>query len=189
MSNILAIAAVTAIIKSLLENSLIQQAVTTGIGDVVVTALPPDRIALGADERPQLNLYLYRLTPNSGWRRAGPPDSEMPRQEQFLALDLHYLLSAYGEHDYQAEVLLGAAIQCLQDSSNFSGNNIRAALGSLATSKSSSVTVKALARAVQSIHLEQIRLTSEWKFSTTNSAKEDMVATRQSVGQEPYTTA
>lgn len=164
MSSTLSIAAVTAILKNSLENSLVQQAGTTGIGDVVVTTLSPDRVAIGAEERPQLNLYLYRLTPNSGWRRAKQIDGQEAQQEQPLALDLHYLLSAYGERDVQAEVLLGVAIQCLQQSAVISGERVRAALTALASTKSAHghATLTALARAVAPIPLEEITVTPEF---------------------------
>jgi hypothetical protein len=34
-------------------------------GTPTVSALPPDRIIVGAGEQPQLNLFLYRSTPNT----------------------------------------------------------------------------------------------------------------------------
>ena len=61
MSNALSIAAVTAVIKDLLENGLVTDAIATSIGDVIVTALPPDRISVEGDERPQINLFLYSV--------------------------------------------------------------------------------------------------------------------------------
>src|SRR5215470_10294599 len=69
MSSALAMASVTAVLKNLLHNELIRPSSNTHMGDITITALSPDRIPLGAEERAQLNLYLYRLTPNSGWQR------------------------------------------------------------------------------------------------------------------------
>lgn len=162
MSNTLIMAVVTAILKNLLENSLIQQAVTTGMGDVTVTALSPDRVVVGADERPQLNFYLYRLTPNSGWRRTGAAEGALAQQEPALALDLHYLLSAYGERDFQAEALLGAAISCLQESALLSDEDIGAALTPLASRGSGNETLKMLAQAARALPLKQICVTPEF---------------------------
>src|SRR5581483_7161398 len=84
-----------------------------------VSALPPDRITTGADERSQLNVYLYRVTPNSAWRGArvsgdGSAKSDAQPHAPLLALDLHYLLTAYGSQDLQPETLLGAALVLLQ---------------------------------------------------------------------------
>src|SRR5438067_457520 len=104
MSSALAIAAVTAVLKNLLDNRLIEQGVAATLGDVTVSAQPPDRISVGADEKSQLNLFLYRLTPNTGWRKTDSRNGN--GHGPSLALDLHYLLTAYGEQDLQAEILL-----------------------------------------------------------------------------------
>ena len=116
MSNVLSIAAVTATIKDLLENGLVSDAIVSSIGDVVVTALPPDRISVEADERPQLNLFLYQISPNrnadwsSNTATKRSIDSRAPAP---LTLDLYYVLTAYGAKDFQAELLLGFAIHLL----------------------------------------------------------------------------
>ncbi|HEU5383679.1 MAG TPA: DUF4255 domain-containing protein [Ktedonobacteraceae bacterium] len=163
MSSALTIAAVTAIIKNLLENSLIQQAVTTGMGDITITTLPPDRIAIGAEERPQINLYLYRLTPNTGWRHTAPGHTQEAQPEQALTLNLHYLLSAYSERDFQAEILLGVATQSLYDASHISGEHIRTAFNALASHKSSGhTTLAALVRSSVPSQLAQINITPEF---------------------------
>jgi hypothetical protein len=120
MSNILTIAAVTAVIKDLIENGLVSDAIVSSIGDVTVTALPPDRIAVEADERPQLNLFLYQISPNrnadrlsnSADKQYARSSADRPAQPP-LALDLYYLLTAYGAKDFQAELLLGYAINLL----------------------------------------------------------------------------
>lgn len=162
MSSALTVAAVTAILKDLLENELIQQATATGMGDVTVTTLPPDRIAIGSEERPQINLYLYRLTPNTGWRSMLPAGTQPSQQEQMLSLDLHYLLSAYSEHDFQAEMLLGTSIDCLQKSTYLSEEKIGSALTSLTTTRSGNAALKALVRAARTLPLKQIKVTSEF---------------------------
>jgi hypothetical protein len=112
----LVIASVTTALKNLLNNGLIHELSGMNAGEVTVSTLPPDRIANGAEERAQLNLYLYRLTPNSSWRRTSTVATQKePEIGSFLALDLHYLLTAYGENDIEAEVLLGHAIQLLYE--------------------------------------------------------------------------
>lgn len=131
MSNTLAIAAVTAMLKDILENGLANHPVAISIGDLLVTALPPDRITVGSDERPQLNVFLYQVSQNRnadwvsrdrlGSRTEKQHDGLLKHQDRcineppFLALDLHYLITAYGAKDFQSELLLGYAMRVLHD--------------------------------------------------------------------------
>ncbi|MBE9182075.1 DUF4255 domain-containing protein [Oculatella sp. LEGE 06141] len=120
MSNALVIAAVTAVLKDILENGLANDAIATSMGDTLVTAIPPDRISVGSDERPQLNLFLYQVSQNrnADWIGRDRPESHRASalsSQPPLALDLHYLLTAYGAKDFQAELLLGYAMQLLHD--------------------------------------------------------------------------
>lgn len=51
MPRMLSIAAVTAVLKTRLENELVNHSFIANIGsDVIVSVLPPDRIATGSDE-------------------------------------------------------------------------------------------------------------------------------------------
>ena len=159
----LAIASVTAVLKNLLDNELIQLSTTVGMGDVVVTASPPDRIATGAEERSQLNLWLYRLTPNSGLRRTGTftEPAEDPENPP-LALDLHYLLTAYAERDFQAEILLGHAIQLLHETPVLTQETIRKALASVSSSKGSGGALTILSASTLADQAEQVKLSPEF---------------------------
>src|SRR5450631_1451520 len=96
MSNALAIAAVTATLKNLL------QAITADgdLNDASVTILPLDK-ARGTNTANQLNLFLYQIQRNPAW-----VNSDMPRQVQPgetgippLPLNLWYLLTAFGKND------------------------------------------------------------------------------------------
>src|SRR5215216_268913 len=99
MSTALALASVTALLKDLLENGLASAGVTAKIGgDATVSALPPDRVGSGADEKAQLNVFLYHVTPFSAMRLEPPKATNGQRR---LALELHYLLTAYGAQDFQ----------------------------------------------------------------------------------------
>ncbi len=163
MSSALAIASVTAVLKNLLGNALIQQSAATSMGDVTITTVPPDRIPTGAEERTQLNLHLYRLTPNSGWRRTGDSAAQKERHDTLpLALDLHYLVTAYGERDFQAEVLLGHAIQCLYETPILTRETIRSALASMSTSNGSSAALTALPASALNEQLEQVKISPEF---------------------------
>lgn len=118
MSSPLAIAGVTAVLKDLLNNGLIDNNDIAAIGTVKVSALSPDRVPTGDQEDNRINLFLYQVTPNQGWRNQGLP-SKSSNGEQLtnppLALDLHYMLSAYGTEDFNAEVLLGYAMELLHE--------------------------------------------------------------------------
>ncbi|EHK64596.1 DUF4255 domain-containing protein [Achromobacter arsenitoxydans] len=132
MSNALAIAAVTAVLKDLLDSGMIDHAVTDALGaGVKVSALAPDAVSLDNQEDPQLNLFLHQVTHNAAWRNAGLPSrsAEGDRiSNPPLALDLHYLLTAYGRAELQAEVLLGYALQLLHESSMLPREAVRRAL-------------------------------------------------------------
>lgn len=132
MSSALAIAAVTAVLRDLLHNGMIDHDLVTSIGDVAVTALPPDRIPIeGTDARSQLNLFLYQATPNQGWRNVGLPSRNSNGERATnppLALDLHYLLTAYGMKDFHADILVGYAMQLLHETPVLSREAIRNAL-------------------------------------------------------------
>lgn len=132
MSSALAIAAVTASIKDLLNDGFMDQDLST-IGSFSITAQPPDRVTTGTTEANQLNLFLYQVTPNSGWRNVDLPsrgNTGARLTNAPLALDLHYLLSAYGAQDMNAEILLGYAMQLLHETPVLTRQQLRIALGS-----------------------------------------------------------
>jgi hypothetical protein len=129
MSSALALASVTALLKDLLENGFASAGVTAKIGgDAAVSALPPDRVTSGADEKAQLNVFLYHLTPQSAMRAEARAARNGQRP---LALELHYLLTAYGAQDYQTEILLGHAMQLLHEAPVLERDRIRSSLAAL----------------------------------------------------------
>lgn len=159
MSNALAIASVTAVLKDLLDNALIDHSVSSNVGSpVTVSALPPDRIKIGNDEKAQLNLFLYHVAPNGGWRNVGLPARD-DRGERLsnppLALDLFYLLTAYGKADFEGEILLGYAMQMLHETPVLTRDAIRRALAP-ASPVSGSILPPALAALAASDLAEQI---------------------------------
>jgi Pvc16 N-terminal domain len=159
MSSPLSIASVTSVIKSVLENGLVMHGATAVVGELAVTAMPPDRITTGADERSQLNIYLYRITPNTAWRAipSGSAESHGARAVP-LSLDLHYLLTAYGERDYHAETLLGSAMELLHQTPVLTHETIAPTLASLAERSGSGASV--FADVIDSI--DQITLSPEF---------------------------
>jgi uncharacterized protein DUF4255 len=165
MNSPLALAAMTFILKDMLDNRIVQRGVTADVGSVAITALPPDRVATGSDERSQLNLFLYRVTPYTAWRNSGPPSIERGEQRRApLCLDLHYLVSAYGEHDFHAEILLGYAMQILHETPILAREEIKRALSSIAPSAGSALppAYQAIAAANPGDSFEEVHISPEF---------------------------
>jgi hypothetical protein len=134
VSSALAIAGVTAVLRDLLNDGIVNKNVAGVVGQTVtVTASPPDRVAAAnGTEATQLNVFLRQITPNLGWRNEGLPSRDGSGRTRLtnppLALDLHYLISAYGEADLHAEIVLGYAMQLLHENPVLTRDAIRVAL-------------------------------------------------------------
>jgi hypothetical protein len=121
MSTALAIAGVTAVVRGLIDAWLSSQNANAALNGASadVTAIAPDLIELsGANATPQLNLFLHHVSPNPGWSNVELPSADGRGRRTGrppLALDLHYLLTAYGPAELQAEVLLGYGMQLLHE--------------------------------------------------------------------------
>jgi len=109
VSNALSIATVTVCLRNILENAF---AVSEGtVPSAKVTTVPPsdNHPAAGA------NIFLFHVTPNSHWRNTDLPTRDgsgalvaNPR----AALDLHYLITFYGDDSQlEAQRLLGIALR------------------------------------------------------------------------------
>ena len=134
MSNVLAIAGVTQLMKDLLNDTLVNGDVSTALGtDFAVTALPPDRVVAdnGQDQVPQLNLFLHRVTPNEAMRNDDLPTRDASGRlltRPRLALDLHYMLTALAADELHAEILLGYAMALFHETAILPREQIREAL-------------------------------------------------------------
>ncbi len=166
MSTALAIAGVTAVLRDLLNDGMINHNVSGIIGSTVsVSVLPPDRVvAEGSTESSQLNLFLHQVTPNSGWRNEGLPARDPSGRQRLanppLALDLHYLISAYGNADLHREILLGYAMQLLHERPVLDRQAIRTALQpSPDVGDTLPPALRALADSGLAEQVEQLRIT------------------------------
>lgn len=134
MSTALAIAGVTAVLRDLLNDGFINHNVSGVLGSsVTVSVLAPDRVvASGGTETSQINLFLYMVTPNPGWRNEGLAARDATGRLRLsnppLALDLHYLVSVYSGGDLHGEILLGYAMQLLHEVPVLTREAIRTAL-------------------------------------------------------------
>lgn len=131
MSNSLAIAAATATIRNLLLNRVPD--IDSELGDLEVTTEPPDQ-ARKNRTKPQLNLFLYGTVIAAAWRNHDLPAQVRPGEtgNPPLALNLHYLLTAYGrgdsDNDSVSHRVLGNAMGVLNDHPLLGKAEIEAAL-------------------------------------------------------------
>ncbi len=113
MSNHLAVATVTAALKA-----RIQEALDADVPGAKVRIGRPDG-ELGQNGAARVNLYLYQVTTNPAMRNAHQPARgasgrgvATPR----VALDLHYLLSFYGDSTaFEPERMLGSVARVLEE--------------------------------------------------------------------------
>lgn len=122
MSNELAIAATTAVLKSIMTNRVTATVSRLGLGiqlgTIGVSATAPDLVPIGTTEPSGLNLFMYQTTPNASWRNMELPtyDSSGNRVSNTpLAIDLHYLLTAYGKEPLAPDILLGIGMHILHE--------------------------------------------------------------------------
>ena len=131
MSNALAIAAVTAILRDRLNDGLLN-ANLDSLGQFSVTSSPPDRLESDGEATNRLNIYLWNATRNAAWfsqRLPARSASGARVDNPWLALDLHYILTATGAQDLNAEILLGYGMQVLHETPVLTRADIRASLG------------------------------------------------------------
>jgi hypothetical protein len=132
MSNALAIAGVTAVLRDLLNEGLINGEIDA-IGQFSVSSSPPDRLPpqQGAPAANQLNVFLWNVSRNPGWANERLPargPAGVRTDSPYLALDLHYILTAVGTADLNAEILLGYGMQILHETPVLTREAIRTAL-------------------------------------------------------------
>jgi Pvc16 N-terminal domain len=120
MSNYLAIATVTAAIRRLLNEEIVKI-----VDGVQISTGPPDKIASKPLQQNTLNIFLYQITPNIGYRNLDPlsyygnSKSASNKNKISLGLNLNYLLSVFSEADAQDDLvvqkILGFCMQLLNE--------------------------------------------------------------------------
>ncbi len=128
MSNHLAIATVTAALSRDL-----QAAVGADVPGALVTMVRPDDTGVS---QMGVNIFLYQVTPNAAQRNhdlpTRRPDGTMVLQPQ-AAIDLHYLLSFYGnEVELEPQRLLGSTIRALHTRPLLTRASVRSTIDALA---------------------------------------------------------
>jgi hypothetical protein len=119
VSTALAIAATSRVLSAIILQAIQGADASAILGSPAsVTSKAPDQLETGAGEEAQLALFLYHVTYNQGWREVGLPSRNSAGagvDRPPLALDLHYLLTAYGDSEYVPQVLLGLGMQALHE--------------------------------------------------------------------------
>ena len=130
MSNHLAIATVTATLAHVL-----QEAVQEDVTGATVSYLRPDG-ATGPAPGAKVNIYMYQATPNPSWRNSDLPTrggAGALMQRPRAALDLHYLLTFYGdEKDLVPQRLLGSTVRAIHSQPVLTREKIRETIKNVA---------------------------------------------------------
>jgi hypothetical protein len=126
MSNHLAIAATTATLRTLVSRA------ARVVPGAEVTTVRPDSIAGGKLTR-GVNLYLYLVTHNGTFENDDVPtrrtDGTLATRPR-VALDLHYLVSFYGDEGrLEPQLLLGSTLATLRQQPMLTPALIREAIG------------------------------------------------------------
>jgi hypothetical protein len=164
MSDYLAVGGVTAVLRSLLTTALTSggPSVLLGSSSPGITSFSPDLIKTGTSEQPQLNIFMYYASTNAALRNLDLPSMSAGGTKLSnppLALNLHYLVTAYGANQFDPEILLGWAMQVFHETPVVPPSTIQAALtGLLAVSTPEN---KLVAGSTLPNQVEHIRITPE----------------------------
>ena len=163
MANALAIAAVSAVLKDLLTNAMVSAQLPNEVG---VRVGPPPASGNNGNgaQSTQLNLFLYQVMANANWRNECLP-TRNGRGDRLnrtpLALNLHYLLTAYGNSEFEAEIILGYAMQLFHERAILSRAAIRRALSGEGVDGSEILATAGLAEQMELIKISPQYLDTE----------------------------
>jgi hypothetical protein len=131
MSNPLAIAAVTATLRNLLQAGL---ATDPDLNDITVTMQPLDRARVNGNAANQMNVFLYHVLPSGAWRNADMPGRVRSGETGTfpLGLNLYYLLTAFGRENDNTQPfshqVMGRAMSIMNDHPLLGSTEIQNAL-------------------------------------------------------------
>ncbi len=112
MSNYLAIATVTAVIRDVLQAVAIQ-----AVPGATLTTRRPEKVTGDVTDKPGINVFLYQVQPNLALTNADLPTQNfngLYTQKPAVALDLYYLFSFQGSDlELEPQRLMGSAVSAL----------------------------------------------------------------------------
>ena len=164
MSNYRAIGGVTAVLRYLLTNSSEYPGSVLGGSTNPVTIKSPDLIKVGADEAPGVNIFMYYASLNPALRNLGLPSRSAQGDaisNPPLALNLHYLVTAYGTNVFDPEILLGWAMKVFHDTPVVPRGTIADALASLVKPAGPPAEATLVNGSMLASQIEHLRITPE----------------------------
>jgi hypothetical protein len=159
MSNFLAIATVTATLRDILFDSILAD-----VSGADVTTVRP---VTGANTpKVGANIYLYQITPNVAFRNSDLPTRGSNgdlSQKPTAALDLHYLLTFYGEDTrLEPQRVLGSVVRTLHAQPVITAKAIKTTIANaLSNPDLSFLSNSNLADSIESVKLTQMPLSLE----------------------------
>jgi hypothetical protein len=170
VSDYLAVGGVSAVLMSLLGTALSQGGPSTILGSAsAITNKAPDLIPTGTDETAGVNIFLYYASMNPALRNLGLPSANASGgrlSNPPLAINLHYLVTAYGSHAFDTEILLAWAMKVFHDTPVVPRDTIQQALSDLLSvhpppAENQLIAVSTLASQVEHIRITPETLTTE----------------------------
>ena len=165
MSDYLAVGGVSAVLKSLLTTALAAGGPSGILGaSAGITNVAPDLVSTGPDEAAQINLFLYYASINPALRNLGLPSmgaNGARLSNPPLAINLHYLVTAYGSNPFDAEILLAWAMQVFHGTPVVPRDTIEQALADLVAVLPASTEQTLIAGSTLASQVEHIRITPE----------------------------
>ena len=165
MSDFFAVAGVTSVLKWLLSNALVSAGLNAAFPTAAgISALSPDLVPTGQDEVPQVNIFMYYASFNAAYRNQDLPwrDSAGNRVSNApLALNLHYLVSAYGKNELDPEILLAWTMQLFHENAIMSRQNVQGLLAAMGSSAGATPEMQAVAKTDLADQVELIKIMPE----------------------------
>ncbi len=165
MSDYLAVGGVSAVLMSLLGTALSNGGPTTILGSAAaITNKSPDLVLTGTDETAGINIFLYYASMNPALRNLGLPSANASGgrlSNPPLAINLHYLVTAYGSHAFDTEILLAWAMKVFHDTPVVPRDTIQQALADLLSVHPPPAENQLIAASTLASQVEHIRITPE----------------------------
>ncbi len=113
-----ALAALSHALRTRIQQTISDAADVQQVGQFDIVTRPPDHLATANPPRATLTIYPWRLIPNASWsssRGAAYSSTGERNASPLLALDILYVLAAYGQDNSAGEAPLGLALLGLHE--------------------------------------------------------------------------